>query len=504
MSRVRFNVASNIAGQAWVTLLAIACIPFYIKLLGIEAFGLIALFTVFQNVMGILDLGLGATVTREVARLTSDSASSDRLQLARFVVALERWYWFLGTVLGFAVLLVAPTMLQWWLRPEAISAQELADSAVVFGLLVLLQWPTAFYLTALQGLQRQVVVNSIQIPFSGLSSIGGLIFVWLGPRSVAGLFTWQAAVLLIQLIVVYLFFWRVIGISRLMSAADLTVLRENWRFSLGVNGISITGLVLTYLDRLLLSKLLSLEAFGHYSLGGTLGRALYVVITPVFNAYFPRFCGLVSTGDKVAVRQSYQVATQLMAVLILPLTLLVALFSTEIAYLWLHDEKIAKAVAPIASLLVVGTCFNGLMNIPFALQLAHGKIKIALLMNSCLVLGLVPAIFFATIHYGAVGGATMWAVINGLNVAIGVPITHRFCLPGYTQDWLRKDVLPPLVASSVVIGVGRVFVPHGHAGFEAFFQLGAIYAAATVLAAASASQIRALALQLAAKLHAQA
>lgn len=490
MSRVRVNIAANIAGQSWQILLAIICTPFYIKLLGIEAYGLIAFYIVLQSITQILDLGLGTTVNREVARLSGKVDPVDRSALARFVGTVERWYWLLGSVLGAALFFAVPHITSWWLQPGQLPQEDLIDSARMIGLIAFLQWPSIFYQCGLLGLQRQVVLNAIQAPFSGLSSIGGLVFIWLGPRSVSALIAWQAGIMLIQLCVVYVYFWKHIGVPRASTRVDLTILRGHWRFSLGMSGISITGLILTHLDKLILSRLLTLESFGHYSLAGTLAKGLYVLITPVFNAYFPRFSALVSDHDNASMRLAYHSAAQLMAVLILPLAAIVALFSNEIALLWLRNSEIAAEVSPLASLLVLGTCFNGLMNIPFALQLAHGKTSIGLYINICLVIILVPAIIFATSHYGATGGAAMWAVANGLYVLVGVPITHKYLLVGETGNWLIRDVLPPLIVSVIVVGLGRMLIPHGLGALLSLITLAGLWILATLCASMSAMHIR--------------
>jgi len=492
MSRVRFNIAANFAGQVSLVVLTIVCTPFYIKLLGIEAYGLIAFYLVLQGMLQLLDFGLGATVNREVARLSGNADPAGKSALARFIGTIERWFWILGCGLGAVLFFATPHVAGWWLQPANLPQSDLAESARIFSLLVFLQWPSAFYQSALMGLQRQVLLNTIQIPLSALSSLGGLVFIWLGPRSVAGLFAWQAAVMLIQLAFLYAHFWKLVGIPRAAAGVDLSVVRENWRFSLGMSGISITGLVLTHLDKIILSRLLSLETFGHYSLAGTLARGLNMLVTPVFSAYFPRFSALVSGNEVASIRQCYHSAAQLMSVLILPLAVIIALFSREIAYLWLHDPAIAAEVAPITSLLVVGACLNGLMTIPFALQLAYGKTSIGLYINIVLVVVLVPAIIFATFQYGAVGGAAMWAVVNGLYLLIGVPVTHKYLLAGEAGRWVKLDVVPPLAIAVLVVGLGRALVPHDQDAILSLVTLASLWAITTICTAMSAGHVRRL------------
>jgi O-antigen/teichoic acid export membrane protein len=490
VSRVRFNIAANIAGQAWAILLGIACTPFYIKLLGIEAYGLIAFYLVLQSICQLFDFGLGATVSREVARSSGSPEGAEKSSLALLVGTLEKWYWLLGLVLGIVLFFAVPMIAGAWLKPEKLSQSDLAESAKIFGLLALLQWPASFYQNGLVGLQRQVLLNFIQIPFSALASIGGLIFIWLGPRSVAALLSWQAGVLVCQIGLLYVHFWRQIGIQRSKATASMGVLLAHWRFSLGMSGISVTGLVITHLDKLVLSRLLPLEVFGHYSLAGALARGLYVLISPIFSAYFPRLTALVAKREANEVRVCYHTATQVVAVLVLPLAAVVGCFSEEIARIWLHDRELAAQVAPLASLLVLGTCLNGLMNIPFALQLAHGRTAIGLVINLCLLVFLVPSIIYATSHFGARGGAAMWAVANALYLAVGLPVTHGYLLGGEIKEWLLGDILSPLLIAISVVGLGRLLMPAGMGIFATVAFVGIIWACATLLAGLSSRRMR--------------
>jgi O-antigen/teichoic acid export membrane protein len=490
MSRVRVNIVANIAGQAWQVLLAVACTPLYIKLLGIEAFGLIAFYMLVQSITQLLDLGLSATVNREIARLSGNEEASARRSLSRIVGTIERWYFLLGAVIAVVLCFVIPDLAIWWLRPENLHSSEIIESARIFGLFALLQWPIMFYQNGLSGLQRQYTMNAIQIPFGALSSIGGLLFIWLGPRSVAALFAWQAGSMFLQLLVLYVSFWKHLGISRSDACTDTSVLKELWRFSLGMSGISIAGLIVTHLDKVILSRYLSLESFGVYSLAGTLAKGLYVVMTPVFNAYFPRFSALVATGDVAAMRLCYHNAAQLMAALSLPLAATVMFFSGEIALAWLHDTKIAAGVAPVAALLVIGNCLNGLMSIPFALQLANGRTRISLYTNTFLVIVLVPAIIVATQSYGVIGAAGTWAFTNALYIAIGVPVTHRYLLPGEAGRWLVMDVLPPAMAAIAVVGLGSLLMPAIESTLLSIALILAVCAAGVVATVFSVSHVR--------------
>jgi O-antigen/teichoic acid export membrane protein len=158
----------------------------------------------------------------------------------------------------------------------------------------------------------------------------------------------------------------------------------------------------------------------------------------------------------------YHGSTQVMAVMILPAAVVVAFFSREIMHLWTGNPEIANNTAPIVSILVAGTALNGLMNLPYALQLSHGWTRIGLAINTLFILTLVPAIVLMTTQYGAAGAASVWLGLNGVYMIVAVPLTHRRLLKGEAFRWFTKDVGIPLAGSLIIAGTSRWILDDFH------------------------------------------
>ncbi len=73
------------------------------------------------------------------------------------------------------------------------------------------------------------------------------------------------------------------------------------------------------MDKVLLTKMLSLEAFGYYTLAGILGAAVTTVAVQVFNGVFPRFATQVASANETDLARVYHQSSQLLGVLIFPL-----------------------------------------------------------------------------------------------------------------------------------------------------------------------------------------
>jgi O-antigen/teichoic acid export membrane protein len=488
MNRISHNLLANLAGKGWSVLLSIIVVPFYIRLLGIEAYGLIGFYLMVQGICQVLDMGLSPTMNREMAR---SSVLLNKAAEARDLVrTLEVGYWAIGTVVGVILAAAAPFITHHWLNAGGLPSSEVERAVRLMGVLIALQWPSTFYGSGLMGLQKQVLLNSVSIPLSILNSGGAVLVLWLFSPTITAFFAWQVFASAVQVIVITSLLWHHLPSTGRRARFDAGLLRNIWRFAAGMGGLGLSAIILTNLDKVILSKMLSLEMFGYYTLAGLLGRSLYILISPVFNVLFPRFSALAAADDVSRLRDLYHQGSQLMAMLVIPVAAVVALFSYDLLLLWSGDLDVARNAAPIASVLVIGTALNGLMNLPYALQLAYGWTQIGLYINSVFIVILVPAIVFATSQYGAVGAAVVWVVLNTVYMAAGVPLTHQRLLKGEAWDWFRTDICLPLLATVLVVGVGRWTIAGAMSRTTLLLGLGLILVSSLLAAAWVAPQIR--------------
>src|SRR5208283_5884335 len=113
-SRIRVNVVANYVGSFWTSLMSLAFVPLYIRFMGIESYGLVGMFASLQALFGILDLGLSATMNREMARLSTNPENRrDARDLAR---TLEVMFWGLAIVIGLVTVLLAGSITDYWLN----------------------------------------------------------------------------------------------------------------------------------------------------------------------------------------------------------------------------------------------------------------------------------------------------------------------------------------------------------------------------------------------------
>lgn len=484
MPSVRRNIAANIIGQGWTALLSIAFVPLYIRFMGMESYGLVGFFVTLQVLFSVLDLGLTATLSRELARLSAAGESSAR-QMRDVARTLEAVYWALAMLIVVVVALAADWIAGGWLNANQLPQDLVSTSVMLMGLAIAFRMPYGFYAGGMIGLQRQVLLNEMKIAVETFRIGGGVLALWLVAPTVTAFFVWHALASIAGAVFFRQLLWRCLPAADGQAHFRLELLRGLWRFGAGISAIAVLAMLLTELDKIILSKMLPLEDFGHYMLASTVAMGINLIIVPVVMAMQPRLTQLAASRDDAALRRLYHKGCQLMSVLVMPVALGLCFFSESLLRIWTQDAAIARHAAPVLSLLAGGTALNALMNIPYALQLAHGWTKLVLITTTVSVCVLVPSLVIMISNFGVLGAASIWAILNAGNVLVTLPIVHAKFMRGEHRHWLLTDFARPTLAALIVTGSGWMLMPSSIGfGWEAVWVLatvlGALLGAAVV------------------------
>ena len=456
MSQLKKNIVANFAGSTWQAIIAVIFIPVYIKFMGIESWGLIGIFTTLLIVFGLLDMGLSSTLNREMARLSVLGGKEQEMR--NLVRTLEVFYWCVAIFAGIVAVSLSSFIANHWIKPGQLSAKTIEQSFLIMGFVIALRMPIGFYSGGLMGLQKQVQLNVILICMSTLRGAGVVLILWLVSPTIQAFFLWQIFVSIINIVLLAISLQRALPRGQSKTVFKIQLIKGIWRFTAGMSGITILAVILTQMDKIILSKMLSLEMFGYYTLASMVAMSLGCLFVPVFHSIYPRLTQLVSVNDTDELKRLYHKSCQFMSVLILPVAVVIALFSYEILLLWTQNPTTAERSCLLVSVLTFGTALNGLMNIPYALQLAFGWTRLSFFKNVIAVVLLVPLIIYMTKRYGAMGAAGVWLFLHTGLFFFEIPIMHCRLLCKEKWRWYWQDVGVPLTICIFVAGAGRILM----------------------------------------------
>jgi O-antigen/teichoic acid export membrane protein len=330
------------------------------------------------------------------------------------------------------------------------------------------QFPIAFYNGALVGVQEQLKLNVINSVAATLRGVGAVLVLSLIAPTVLAFLMWQCVVSTVTVLWHALSWWRTIGGPR-QGWFSFASLRVVGAFTAGVGGINVLGYLLTQIDKIILSKVLPIKAFGYYTLAWTLGTFAYRFTGPIFNAYYPRITQLVTQREQIQLIDLHQKtelldvylkATRVMAIAIVPFSVWLAFFGRELLALWTHDPTIAQESAGALALIALGTMCNGFMHIPYGLQLASGKTSLPLWQNLIAVFLIAPLTYYCATRYGLTGAALPWLLLNVGYVVISAQLMYRVMMKGAKWTWYRSSVVYPFVQATFLIGLSYYIATH--------------------------------------------
>lgn len=493
MSIIRRNIIANVAGRGWAVLLSLVAIPVYIHFLGIEAYGLIGFFLSLMSIMSLLDLGLGTALNRQFAQY---SVQPDKAQeMHDLLRTLEIIYWLVGIAIATTMAALAPVIAAYWIKSQQLTGETVTQALAMMGIAVAFQWPRTLYAGGLMGVQRQAAYNLLSSITITVNSIGGVLVIWLVSPTIQALVAWSIAISLTDTLLTGLLLRRSLPEALARPAFNTRLLKDIWRFAAGMTGISVMSVILTQLDKMILVKVLPLDAFGYYNLASRVAAGLYFLIGPISAAFFPRFSQLLLIGDRQELVRLYHRACQLMSAVVLPVTIVLAFFAADFLMLWTRNAAIVANSSMMLALLTIGTAINGLMNLPVTLQLASGGTRLVFYTHTVAVILMGPFIYFMSSRYGGLGAAWVWLVLNCGYVAFFLPIIHRRLLPGQLRDWFLMDVGAPLAAALAVAVMWRQMAGTPDSQGWMLFNLAAVSLLTPLAAALAAPQIRGLVLQ---------
>ncbi|GAV19745.1 colanic acid exporter [Mariprofundus micogutta] len=439
------NIIANMTGRVVSTLLAIVFTPIYISLLGIEAYGLIGFYVSLQAALSFLELGLSYTCNRELARCSGQGRPAFQKMLDT-LRSLEISYWCIALLIGFLLSLSAPVIASGWLDSREFSATYLEDVVLIMAWVIAMKWPVGLYSGALSGLQQQVSMNVALVVVSVLNWGGAALILWAYEPSIQVFFQWQLLVAIISAVLFLCLTWFHMPEGFMHGHFSWKLIKRLLPFTAGVAANAIIGTILLQADKLILSAIVPLKIFAYYALASMMAEAVILLAAPISNAISPRMAQMVGANVKKSVMVTFfHLSAQSVNVLVVPLGLMLAVFSYEVLYSYTGSVEIAANASLALSIMAVAKILHANMLVPYSLQLAVGRLKLTVIINAISLCFFLPLVLVLAKSYGMEGAASAWLLVTLGYVFIGMPLILKQDLQGQWKTWILSNIFVPVL-----------------------------------------------------------
>jgi len=403
--------AFNVAARSWETAVSLAAVPILFRHLGAEAFGLIGFTQSMFAVLGLLDLGLGNAVTRELAKGEIDTEGR---RLVRPVIrSLEIPLWGIALLLGIACAGGASFIAFKFLRVQSLSENDVALVLQLFAAVFILRWMSGFYRGVFFGLERQVRFNVFSMHYITVRFGGGVSLLAAGQLGLVGLFVWYLCIDALFFALLRFEIWRIERASSQQGPAfSLARLRGVLPYAFGTMGLALVGVLSMQFDKILIARLRPLPELGAYTLAFTLAMGIRIIPGAIWAAVFPRVVGSLHRKSEADTARILASAFSLTSACALSIAAPLALFSSAIVETFAGKSSDLALAGPVLTLLALGTFVESLNGPCYQQILAAGHARQLLRLTFGINVVYAVALIAALLCGGILGVALCWPLLQ--------------------------------------------------------------------------------------------
>ncbi|MFL5296744.1 MAG: flippase [Phenylobacterium sp.] len=389
------HTAYNLVGQVIPILLSLVTVPFYLRLVGAERYGVLAIAWLLLGYFGLFDLGLGrATAFRLAAQKDASPQARANTLWAALIVNL-----LMGAV-GSLVLWGAATLFFGTLfKVSADLKVEVAAAVPLLALTVPVATVTGVLTGAMQGRERFLEINVVNVISTALFQLLplGLAVVY-GPRLPLLLLGALTARGLAAAVLAYRCHLDLTRGRQFRLDRDETL--NLLKYGGWVNLTSIFGPVLFMMDRFTIGATLGATAVTDFTVPYQLAERTSILSTSLVSALFPRLSSS-SPEERQALANR---ASLTVLALLSPLFLGGIYIMGPFLHIWV-GQKLGSDAPWVGRYMLFAMWLNALALIPFIRLQASGRPD---LVTKILLAEIPPFLLtlFVAIHYfGLVGAA---------------------------------------------------------------------------------------------------
>ncbi|WP_225775413.1 lipopolysaccharide biosynthesis protein [Pseudomonas sp. Marseille-Q5115] len=444
------NTTLNYVGQAYTLLIGIVIMPFYLSHLGAEVYGLIGFYTVLQTWLQLLDVGLSPSLVRQIAH--HQHAGNEGCREGGWLLrSFELIFLPLALLTVVAVYLGSPWIAAHWLNAQALDTSTIVQCITLMGWMVALRLYATLYKSGLQGLEMHAWLNGANVVITTLRYFGGLFLVAVVSQDALVFFKFQLCVAVIETLIFASKAYSRLPTPRWWSGFNWALVKPIVPFALSLSFTSVLWIVLTQLDKILLSERLLLTEYGYFSLVALMTTGILMLINPLVQTLLPRMTVLLAEGRDKDMHQLYLAASRFTCTLLFPLASVMAVHAGDLLYAWSGDRAAADWGRPILFWYALGSAIMAASTFQYHLQYAYGQIRLHVWYSVISAAVTVPVMVLAIDSCGALGAAAAWFVLRLLSFAIWPRVVHHHLAPALHGVWL-KDILR--ISLMTLLGLG--------------------------------------------------
>jgi O-antigen/teichoic acid export membrane protein len=432
------NTLFTFITQISVGIIAIVSIPFLVRRLGEETFGMLTVVWMVVGYFSILDLGVGQASVKFLAGQMAKGDLEDANSTFWGSLGISV---LLGSFLSIVFVVLFPLVKKLMNIPIMLESQ--LNAALIWIAFAILLIMTQSTLRAIPtALQRFDSINIIQ----GLSGLfqwsGALIIVYMGGGFIEIILLTVCVRIFSTIAICFVDLKLFPSLSFPNTKGVAKVILPLVKYGAWINVSQILSPVVKYLDRVMVASYLPLRIFTYYVIPYETLSRLQIIPMSISTSLFPALAE--KEGFEIdnfeGIKVLYVRSLNFILLTMLPITILLFVFSKDILNFWL-GANFPILSNSVFKLLTLATCIQAIGYIPLTTLQAAGKPEIAA-KYYILEIPLYIFLCFVLIPTWGIEGAA-WAFLIRLTIIVTALL------------WTTQMKIPGLQPASIINGVWR-------------------------------------------------
>jgi len=392
------NIISNYFAYGITGLFSILIIPYYLSLFGIKEWGIIAVATSVQAMLTIFDLGLAQVMPSYISRSTK---LEEKYKAYRIFSTI---YLIIGTIAFLFAQVFVKLYIDNWIiindSKKIVVEVVLRISIIQF----FFQYLNGVNVGYWYGTQRITLINKRLILFFFLKHISAILLIRIfGSHPLYYMLPFVLFTFIDYLSAVYLLRSEGSDFKKIKIGFD--DYKEIFKKNIGLCIAISLGLIVTQVDKFVLTKNIPINKYGIYTLTYAMAMGILQLYLPVINALLPKV--VESERDNHYDSGISFVLKYFHFFTIVPLILLI-IFSKNLLFLWTHNVQIAEEGEMSLRLLLTYVLFNIAVSINYLKFLAKNSFKKIFIINASALVACCLLIIIFNKSLGIMLGGAFW------------------------------------------------------------------------------------------------
>lgn len=402
MNSIKKNTLWNLIGSVLPIIVGLICIPFLIKRIGVERFGVLTLIWTLIGYFSIFDFGIGRALTFSVSNHKSEVGYKNLHKSIRSGLKLLLVTGIFG---GLLLALLSKKLGYSWLNTNESLKSETFVSILIASLAIPLTTYTSGIKGILEGYEEFKIANILKLILGILNFTLPIISVIIFGDSlifiVSSLVVSRFVILIFHIFILN----KKIKFREILLANyfEETIDKKILNFGAWMTLSNIVSPLMVNADRFFISYILGASLVAYYTIPFDFVIRYLILPASLTSVLFPRFSFLLNSSIKELVLLYKKSFSNIFKLMLLIITLTV-IFSYVGLKFWISEDVAIKSYR-LLIILSFGVFFNSLAQVPHSLVQAAGMVKQTSILHITEFIIYIILLSILLKHFGLIGAS---------------------------------------------------------------------------------------------------